>query len=258
MRDRRKVDHRMDDGCCVKCLESGQYPVFQPEADHIPTEDAIVCLNTTAVNTMQCITGAITKDYLHLPFVLYGSPLRLPGPLLDPSPADRVPDPASFAAELYGVMAASRPFPVLNHGTPRSRVDPALSGATHVFLRVDAVKRPLVPPYEGPFQVLSRTSKTFVILKRGKPITVTIDRLKPAYFLPETQPVSGSAAVPDVRPLPASAPVTVALPGPVPPPSSAPPSSTPSSAAPPPLNTDNWPLPTRYGRRPRPPTRLNL
>ena len=105
--------------------------------------------------------------------ILYGSPLRLPGPLLDPSPADRVPDPASFAAELYGVMAASRPFPVLNHGTPRSRVDPALSNATHVFLHVDAVKRPLVPPYEGPFQVLSRTSKTFVILKRGKPITVT-------------------------------------------------------------------------------------
>ena len=36
-----------------------RHPVFQPEADHIPTEDAIVCLNTTAVNTMQCITGAI-------------------------------------------------------------------------------------------------------------------------------------------------------------------------------------------------------
>ena len=29
-----------------------RYPVFQPDADHIPTEDAIVCLNTTAVNTM--------------------------------------------------------------------------------------------------------------------------------------------------------------------------------------------------------------
>ena len=43
-----------------------RYPVFEPEADHIPTEDATVCLSTTAVNTIQCITGAITKDYLQI------------------------------------------------------------------------------------------------------------------------------------------------------------------------------------------------
>ena len=78
MRDRRKVDHRMDDGCCVKCLESGQYPVFHPEADHIPTEDAIVCLNTTAVNTMQCITGAITKDYLQIIAFLQSNSNQIP------------------------------------------------------------------------------------------------------------------------------------------------------------------------------------
>ena len=53
-----------------------RYPVFQPEADHIPTEDAIVCLNTTAVNTIQCITGAITKYYhVWLSFIcLVGGP----------------------------------------------------------------------------------------------------------------------------------------------------------------------------------------
>ena len=46
-----------------------RYPVFQPEADHIPTEDAIVCLNTTAVNTMQCITGAVSYTHLTLPTI---------------------------------------------------------------------------------------------------------------------------------------------------------------------------------------------
>ena len=182
--------------------------------------------------------------------ILYGSPLRLTGPLLD-NPG-HVPDPACFAAELQGVMAASRPFPVLNYGTPRSRVDPALSNATHVFMRVDAVKRPLVPPYEGPFQVLSRTSKTFVILKRGKPVTVTVDRLKPAFFLPESSTALVSSAAPDVRPPPAS-------PGPLVPPSLPVPVATP---APPPdalrLDAQEWPLPTRYGRRPLPPTHLNI
>ena len=124
--------------------------------------------------------------------ILYGSPLRLPGPLLDPAPVGLVPDPSSFAAQLHSVMASSRPIPILHHGVRRSRVDPALADPTHVFLRVDAVKRPLVPPYEGPFQVLSRTDKTFVILKRGKPNTVTIDRLKPAFFLPESTPPDAS------------------------------------------------------------------
>ena len=78
-------------------------------------------------------------------------------------------------------------MPVLYHGrNPASRVDRRLWDASHVFLRVDAVRRPLVPPYEGPFPVLERSEKTFIILKRDKPVTVTIDRLKPAVFLPET------------------------------------------------------------------------
>ena len=55
-----------------------RYPVFQPEADHIPTEDAIVCLNTTAVNTMQCITGAITKEYLQIVQFLESSSNQIP------------------------------------------------------------------------------------------------------------------------------------------------------------------------------------
>ena len=61
-----------------------------------------------------------------------------------------------------------------------------LMSATHVFLRVDAVRRPLVPPYEGPFPVISRSDKTFVTLRRDSPVTVTVDRLKPAFILPES------------------------------------------------------------------------
>ena len=33
-----------------------RYPVFQPEADHIPTEDAVICLQATADTSLKCIT----------------------------------------------------------------------------------------------------------------------------------------------------------------------------------------------------------
>ena len=55
-----------------------RYPVFQPEADHIPTEDAIVCLSTTAVNTLQCITDAITQDYLQIIEFLQSNSNQIP------------------------------------------------------------------------------------------------------------------------------------------------------------------------------------
>ena len=38
-------------------------------------------------------------------------------------------------------------------------VPPALQTCTHVFIRQDAVRKPLQPPYDGPFNVISRTTK---------------------------------------------------------------------------------------------------
>ena len=42
-------------------------------------------------------------------------------------------------------------------------------------------KRPLQPPYEGPFPVLEAGDKFFKILRHGLPYTVSIDRLKPCF-----------------------------------------------------------------------------
>ena len=107
-------------------------------------------------------------------------------------------------------------MPVVHHGIPVTRVDPALLRATHVFLRVDAVRRPLVAPYEGPFPVISRSdsNKTFVILRREKPVTVTIDRLKPAVFLPEAD--RPSRVVPGTAPASVVPSPVVRTPGPQP------------------------------------------
>ena len=131
-------------------------------------------------------------------------------------------------------------MPVVHHGSPGARVDAGLRLASHIFIRVDAVKRPLVPPYEGPFPVLERSDKTFVVLKRDKPVTVTIDRLKPAVLLPESPLESGIDPV---------APMTGLRPRPRPP--AGPPA--PSRPLPSPA-----PLETRSGRLSRPPSRFQL
>ncbi|KER23405.1 hypothetical protein T265_08729 [Opisthorchis viverrini] len=44
------------------------------------------------------------------------------------------------------------------------------------------VKRPLQYPYDGPFKVISRKDKYFVIERNGKPDSVSIDRLKVAFI----------------------------------------------------------------------------
>jgi cleavage and polyadenylation specificity factor subunit 1 len=58
-----------------------------------------------------------------------------------------------------------------------------LEKCTHVFLRQDATRRALEPPYRGPYKVLSWREKTLQLLMRGRPVTVSADGVKPAYTL---------------------------------------------------------------------------
>ena len=67
------------------------------------------------------------------------------------------------------------------HSKSKSYIPRDLNKCTHVWLRIDRVRRPLEAPYVGPYEVVSRSDKTFVIrLFSGKLDSVSIDRLKPA------------------------------------------------------------------------------
>ncbi|GFU02827.1 hypothetical protein NPIL_35531 [Nephila pilipes] len=43
------------------------------------------------------------------------------------------------------------------------------------------MKKGLQPPYEGPNKIVNCTEKVFQILRHGKEVSVSVDRLKPAY-----------------------------------------------------------------------------
>lgn len=57
--------------------------------------------------------------------------------------------------------------------------------AERVFVRRDGPKTMLQTPYDGPYKVVSRDDKVFVVQVHGETKSITIDRLKPAYVLAE-------------------------------------------------------------------------
>ena len=63
-----------------------------------------------------------------------------------------------------------------------SNIIDGLWTTTHVFIRHDAVRKPLQPPYDGPYRVIKRTDKHFTIDINGRNDTVSIDRFKPAHL----------------------------------------------------------------------------
>ena len=66
-------------------------------------------------------------------------------------------------------------------------IPPDLSSSSHVFVRVDTVKPPLTPPYKGPYKVLERRPKSYLIDNGRLKDWVSIDRLKPAYLMDTDQ-----------------------------------------------------------------------
>lgn len=117
--------------------------------------------------------------------LLYGEPLRLPGEFFAPSTSGTT-DITDFTARLRSFAEKLRPSPASRHSTNKIFVYKNLKTSTHVFLREDAVRGSLQPPYKGPYEVVKAGDKAFVLKVKGKDVSVSIDRLKPAYMVIDT------------------------------------------------------------------------
>lgn len=111
--------------------------------------------------------------------LVYGDTLRLPGEFFATSPAET--SPKELVQELKRHFDTVRPVPTSSHGQRAIFVHPHLKECTHVFVRNDMIRKPLQPPYDGPFEILRRGDKTFDVLVRGQKCTISLDRLKPAF-----------------------------------------------------------------------------
>ncbi|KAA0713506.1 hypothetical protein E1301_Tti022704 [Triplophysa tibetana] len=110
----------------------------------------------------------------------YGQPLRVPGDFV---PSITVPWSATLQrSALLDNARLFAPVPTSRHSLPQSHIPAGLQTADYVFIRHDAHKGPLHPPYEGPFRVLETGDKHFVVDRGGKPERLSIDCLKPAHL----------------------------------------------------------------------------
>ena len=129
------------------------------------------------------IRASLKQDLHHSSAELvYGTTLRLPGELLCSPPDSTRCSTQDFSTSLQQYMANLQPVQPRTHPT-KTFVSQDLEDCSHVFVRVDSVKRPLQQPYEGPFEVLRRTRKNITINKNGASQVIAIDRTKPAYLL---------------------------------------------------------------------------
>lgn len=129
--------------------------------------------------------------------LVFGATLRLLGEMILDSKERENPDPLSYATRLKDHFRSIRPIPTRqNDRTEQIHKD--LSTCPFVFVRVDAVRKPLQPPYDGPFLVLERKPKYFILDRSGTKDSVSIDRLKPAYL--ELPDVNLNSALPKLSP----------------------------------------------------------
>ena len=111
---------------------------------------------------------------------VFGKCPRLP---LDILPT---PDPGYSPKEVSQITEAFMPpKQTYNANTRKIRLPPNLFTCPFVYERIDSHRSPFTPNYAGPYPVLIRESKAFLLNKNSKEVWVSIDRLKPAYLAEE-------------------------------------------------------------------------
>lgn len=145
-------------------------------ADHKWTESlpfVLLGIRSSFKSDLQCSSAEL----------VYGEPLRLPGEFFEDSVDKRVTDLTDFSARIRSFANNLKPVHTSNHSKSKIFIYKDLATCSHIFLRDDSVKGALQPSYSGPYEVVQRKDKTFKVRVKGKVVTVSVDRIKPAYIL---------------------------------------------------------------------------
>jgi len=109
---------------------------------------------------------------------VYGSPLSLPGELVDVP--ELLPD-AVLRKVNRAVEGFAVPPPHHVRPAPPVQLPAALISAKYVFVHEDSVISSLAPRYRGPYLVIDRRDKFFRLQVGSKQDVVSVDRLKPVF-----------------------------------------------------------------------------
>ncbi|GFU47698.1 integrase catalytic domain-containing protein [Nephila pilipes] len=160
------------------------------ERFHRTLKQALRCHDTKWTESLPVVLlglQACIKEDLNAPCseMVFGKTIELPGEFFEP-PSQAPTHPTEFLLRLKETFRTLKPTPASCHSSTSCFVHTALKTYSHVFFRVEGLKPSLTEPYQGPFEVLSRTDKHFTININDRTATISIDRLKPAFLLNDT------------------------------------------------------------------------
>ncbi|GFR27579.1 pol polyprotein [Trichonephila clavata] len=115
--------------------------------------------------------------------LIYGPTISLSGEFFNSSPVDSSP------IQLVGNLMLFRFHQTISSFKPLQKVSvcpTALKGCSHVFIRNDTMRKPLKAPYAGLLKVVHRTDKAFDVEIHGRMLTISFDRLEPAFLESES------------------------------------------------------------------------
>ena len=117
--------------------------------------------------------------------LVYGEGLAVPGDLLPNFPENNAElnrQQKQALANLRLEVERLQPTQTSAHRTPNVHIPEELKNATHVMVRRGGVNPPLTQPYQGPFQIQSRTQTGVKIHLPGRGTEeIALARVKPAY-----------------------------------------------------------------------------
>ena len=88
--------------------------------------------------------------------LVYGTTLQLPGEFFSSTGINDTPDPASYVAKLKASVQQLQTSPIRMQPQRKLHLSKNLATSMHVFVRHDAVRTLLQPPYNGPYLVEAR------------------------------------------------------------------------------------------------------
>ncbi|XP_057335442.1 uncharacterized protein LOC130674189 [Microplitis mediator] len=110
--------------------------------------------------------------------LVFGEQIRLPGELLTSNNKTTPHDIINTLKRHFNSLA---PAEMSRHGKHSVFCFRNLSTCSHELVRNDQVGPSFSAPYEGPYRVITRHDKYFIVDFRGRQIAISVDRLKPVY-----------------------------------------------------------------------------
>ncbi|XP_014299823.1 uncharacterized protein LOC106694119 [Microplitis demolitor] len=126
--------------------------------------------------------------------LVYGEPIRLPGKLL--SPANKT-TPHNIVNTLIRHFNSLPPAETSRYGKHSVFCFRNRSTCSHGLVRNDQVGPSFTAPYEGPYRVIIRHDKYFIVDCRGRQIAISVDRLKLVY---EVNPIDTTMTITNSQP----------------------------------------------------------